>query len=883
MKLRVLFLWTFIVLTLSVKSQELWQLQPWAPDSTYVVGALPSGEPVWVPFYKILSHDSVYTDITGDTILFNHIKGFVKINKYGLEVINKDLFFTNNGSTSFYTKLVPDIDTITTIKVLATDGVGGYDWYLIDSIYTGGPDSTEINQTFGINVYEGPAQVFKIEADTLQIATLYDISQLIKGAGVVNKLAFWADSDSLTQDTDLHYNASTNALGIGTASPVGLGGTVHAHGATFSSIHLTNGTTGELSTDGSRIYTVADSLYIGNQENARIDIGTNKVTRMTITGAGRVGINTQNPSTTLHTVGEVTISSLASGGTPPTTSGTLVKVVSDANGKQSFQANNTGTVTNVGLTLGNAGTDIAVSGSPVTSSGNITLDIPTASASNRGALSSTDWTTFNNKIGGSGAATRIPFYTAVRTISSNANFVWDNTNGFMGINQASPARALHVVGNTRISTLDTDLSAPATSGTTRMVICDGNGDLSNATLPLSSLNGLTGATQTFSVTTTGIGFGITSSGTNHAFNLPYTENSTSLRLGQNADLMTNGVSIGQNAGDTDCNNCFALGMDVLRATTTGASNNVGLGFQAFYSATTAINGVSIGNYAQYFNQSGDNNIAIGESSMLNNTTGDDNVAIGRFTLRDNTVSGCVAIGNAAGRYNSTSNTLWIENSDGTTPLLGGNFSTDRIGVNTAIGTLARTFHVTGEARITDLITDTPTNIVGADADGDLGTITVGDGVAFSGGTLAAVTASHGQLYNVGNLSTQTLDGTDREIDFSTAINNNMTAVNTTTNLIEVPATGTYEISYSGSYQVASTYVTNVYFYTYVNGADSGYLGSLRSRNSENGANNLVSFSRTYITNLTAGDDIELYYDDGLSGVSTTISFFNMTLSVKRLK
>ena len=57
----------------------------------------------------------------------------------------------------------------------------------------------------------------------------------------------------------------------------------------------------------------------------------------------------------------------------------------------------TGTVTSIGLTVGTAGTDVSVSNSPVTSSGSITLDIPTASAANRGALSSTDWTTFNSK------------------------------------------------------------------------------------------------------------------------------------------------------------------------------------------------------------------------------------------------------------------------------------------------------------------------------------------------------------------------------------------------------------------------------------------------------------------------------------------------------
>ena len=72
-----------------------------------------------------------------------------------------------------------------------------------------------------------------------------------------------------------------------------------------------------------------------------------------------------------------------------------------------------GSVTSVGLATGTSGTDINVSGSPVTTSGSITLNIPTASGSNTGKLSSTDWTTFNGKqdsitlttTGTSGAAT----------------------------------------------------------------------------------------------------------------------------------------------------------------------------------------------------------------------------------------------------------------------------------------------------------------------------------------------------------------------------------------------------------------------------------------------------------------------------------------------
>ena len=59
-----------------------------------------------------------------------------------------------------------------------------------------------------------------------------------------------------------------------------------------------------------------------------------------------------------------------------------------------------GTVTNVSaLTLGTTGTDISSSVSNATSTPVITLNIPTASAANRGALSAADWTTFNAKQG----------------------------------------------------------------------------------------------------------------------------------------------------------------------------------------------------------------------------------------------------------------------------------------------------------------------------------------------------------------------------------------------------------------------------------------------------------------------------------------------------
>jgi len=60
-----------------------------------------------------------------------------------------------------------------------------------------------------------------------------------------------------------------------------------------------------------------------------------------------------------------------------------------------------GTVTSVAaLTLGTTGTDLTSTVANGTTTPVITLNVPTASSSNRGALSSTDWTTFNNKLVG---------------------------------------------------------------------------------------------------------------------------------------------------------------------------------------------------------------------------------------------------------------------------------------------------------------------------------------------------------------------------------------------------------------------------------------------------------------------------------------------------
>ena len=79
-----------------------------------------------------------------------------------------------------------------------------------------------------------------------------------------------------------------------------------------------------------------------------------------------------------------------------------------------------GTVTSVAaLTLGTAGTDLASTVANGTTTPVITLNVPTASATNRGALSSTDWTTFNNKTSTTGTVTSVSSSIAGTAFSSN--------------------------------------------------------------------------------------------------------------------------------------------------------------------------------------------------------------------------------------------------------------------------------------------------------------------------------------------------------------------------------------------------------------------------------------------------------------------------------
>ena len=128
----------------------------------------------------------------------------------------------------------------------------------------------------------------------------------------------------------------------------------------------------------------------------------------------------------------------------------------------------------------------------------------------------------------------------------------------------------------------------------------------------------------------------------------------------------------------------AVGSGALSRNIDGSGNNA-MGNISLNLNTSGEYNNGFGNNSLYSNTTGSNNIAMGQASLLGNTTGNDNVAIGKYAGSIGNGSGNIFLGSSAGRNETTSNKLYIENSNSTTPLIYGDFATDSLKV---FGTLS---------------------------------------------------------------------------------------------------------------------------------------------------------------------------------------------------
>ena len=181
--------------------------------------------------------------------------------------------------------------------------------------------------------------------------------------------------------------ASGTVTSVSVVSANGLAGTV-ATATTTPAITLSTTVTGVVKGNGTALSAAtAATDYVAPSAYASV----NGLTMATARLLGRTTAST-GAAEEISVAGGLTLS----GGTLTGTSGTVTSVAA--------------------LTLGTSGTDLSSTVANGTTTPVITLQVPTASASNRGALSSTDWTTFNNK--GSGSVTSVSFTGGIITVAT---------------------------------------------------------------------------------------------------------------------------------------------------------------------------------------------------------------------------------------------------------------------------------------------------------------------------------------------------------------------------------------------------------------------------------------------------------------------------------
>ena len=205
-------------------------------------------------------------------------------------------------------------------------------------------------------------------------------------------------------------------------------------GALTTGVSSVNGFTGAVTLTTSNIAEGTNLYYTEARVNANTNVAANTAARhnaVTIGTANGLSLSTQ-----------VLSLGLASTSTTGALSSTDWNTFNN-------KTSNTGTVTSVGLSSATSG--VTIGSTPITTSGTITLAIATASGSQQGLLSSTDWTTFNNKqsaltnpVTGTGTTNYLPKFTGASTIGNSA--IYDNS-GNIGINTISADAKLQIVGS----------------------------------------------------------------------------------------------------------------------------------------------------------------------------------------------------------------------------------------------------------------------------------------------------------------------------------------------------------------------------------------------------------------------------------------------------
>ena len=337
------------------------------------------------------------------------------------------------------------------------------------------------------------------------------------------------------------------------------------------------------------------------------------------------------------------------------------------------------------------------------------ISLGLASSGVTGALSGTDWNTFNNKVGGSGSTNFLTKWSGTNTV--NASGAWRETSNRLANEADNGSSEFQVTGqidlkskNTQgdggqlgaelLTTGSSDASWTGTSFATGYTHVAGSATTLTSTLApvinnlyqlAYTVTGRTagsftiafGGTTTSGITSTGaVGHRTSSTGAlvitpTSDFNGTIVVSIKQITAGAASFVFRDNSGTIRNELRILGSNNTANGVYSLQYNTTGTSNTA-IGTGSLLNNTTGGANTAIGVYSLLSNTTGTNNTANGVGSLQSNTTGNSNTANGVYSLQYNTTgTSNTANGVNAGRF--------IAN--GTTPLTVVNSSTF-LGFNT---------------------------------------------------------------------------------------------------------------------------------------------------------------------------------------------------------
>jgi hypothetical protein len=281
--------------------------------------------------------------------------------------------------------------------------------------------------------------------------------------------------------------------------------------------------------------------------------------------------------------------------------------------------------------------------------------------------------TFSSGSSGTNTSLRTGTTTRLTTLSSN---------GFVGINTASPTSYLDINGSLRIR------SIPASTSLTQMLVTDGSGNINSRTLfPYVASANHIGLGQGSLVSNTSGVWNVALGTSTLAYN---TSGQANTALGHEA-LFSNSTgsqnvavgfqslfntthgyntAVGYRAGYQNTGAFItAIGYQALYSNNFGGGANTAVGYQSMFTTSSGMWNTALGSSSMYFNTSGSYNVAVGESALFYNTGGNQNTACGNMALAysssdDNTAVGSSSLGaNTTGFGNTAVGAGALANND----------------------------------------------------------------------------------------------------------------------------------------------------------------------------------------------------------------------------